>query len=87
VFQPQPITPVIIKVVPAPTPEVSVVSIMVDALGLTGLIAIASLVVGLVFGVLLISYTRWRDQRSDGTDTGARLDLSSPGKPPADDTP
>ncbi len=87
VLQPQPVTPVIIKVVPAPTPEVSVVNVMIDALGLTGLIAIASLLVGLIFGLLLIGYTRWRDNRGDGADAAAKLDLSSSGHRPPDDEP
>lgn len=79
-FQPQPVTPVIIKVVPAPTPEVGVVDILVGSLGLTGLIVAASLVLGLVVGGGLIVYSRWRiTNRPDNEETGAtRLDLSSP---------
>jgi len=79
-FQPQPVTPVIIKVVPAPTPEVGVVDILVGSLGLTGLIVVASLVLGLVVGGGLIVYSRWRiTNRPDNEETGAtRLDLSSP---------
>lgn len=78
VLQPQPFTPVIIKVVPPPTPDVSVVNIIVDALGLTGLVAIASLVVGLFFGLFLIWFKRWRARTSpDSTSPATRLDLSS----------
>lgn len=79
-FQPQPVTPVIIKVVPAPTPEVGVVDILVGSLGLTGLIVVASVVFGLVVGGGLILYSRWRiANRPDNEETGAtRLDLSSP---------
>jgi len=79
-WQPQPVTPVIVKVVPAPTPEVGVVDILVGSLGLTGVIVVASLVIGLAVGGLLIAYSRWRvnhrpgDAQSDAT----RLDLSSP---------
>jgi ABC-type dipeptide/oligopeptide/nickel transport system permease component len=76
----QPVTPVIIKVVSAPTPQVSVVDIIGDALGLTGLIVIGSLVVGGVLGVMLIAYTRWRSERRGHTATTdhTALDLSSP---------
>jgi len=79
-LQPQPITPIIIKVVPTPTPQVGVVDILVGSLGLTGLIVLASLVVGLLVGALLIAWSRRRlDRRPDGETTSATtLDLSSP---------
>jgi hypothetical protein len=77
-FQPTPITPVMVRVVPPPTADVSVVSILVDALGLVGLITIGALVTGLVFGVGLIWYKRWRARVApDSTETGTRLDLSA----------
>jgi hypothetical protein len=76
----QPLTPTIVKVVSAPTPQVSVVDIMVDALGLVGLLAIGSLVVGGLLGVLLIRFKRWRSERSGHTASTDHtpLDLSSP---------
>jgi ABC-type dipeptide/oligopeptide/nickel transport system permease component len=78
-FTVQPVTPVIVKIVSAPTPQVSVVDIMVDALGLTGLIVIGSLVVGGVLGVMLIAYARWRSERTGHTmpTDHTLLDLSS----------
>ena len=67
-----------IRVVPPPTEDVSVVGIVVDALGLVGLITIGALVTGLVFGVGLIWYKRWRERVApDSTDTTTRLDLSA----------
>jgi len=82
-FALQPITPVIVKVVSAPTPQVSVVDIMADALGLTGLIVIGSFVVGGILGVILITYTRWRSGRTGHMTTTDHtpLDLSSPLSP------
>ena len=79
-LQPQPVTPVIIKVVPTPTPEVGVVDVLVGSLGLTGSIVVASLAVGLLLGGVLIIYTRWRDsRRPDGETTEATtLGLSGP---------
>lgn len=79
-LQPQPVTPVIIKVVPAPTPEVGVVDILLGSLGLIGLIVAASIVLGLLVGGLLIAHSRWRaGQRADNDDSDVtRLDLSSP---------
>jgi ABC-type dipeptide/oligopeptide/nickel transport system permease component len=79
-FTLQPVTPIIVKIVSAPTPQVSVVDIMVDALGLTGLIVIASIVVGGVLGVMLIAYTRWRAETTGHATSGDHtlLDLTSP---------
>ncbi len=77
-FQPQPVTPLIIKVVPPPMQEVSVVDVLVDALTLTGLLAVGAMLVGIVFGILLIVFKRWRDRDTPGGETiGTRLDLSS----------
>jgi hypothetical protein len=78
----QPVTPVIVKVVSDPTPQVTVVDVLVDALGLTGVIVAGSLVLGGVVGLLLIAYTRWRTAHSDhtGATDHTSLDLSSPAK-------
>jgi hypothetical protein len=84
-FQPRPITPIIIRVVPPPTEDVSVISILVDALGLVGLITIGALVTGLVFGVVLIWFKRWRERVApDSLDTRTRLDLSTHPERPRD---
>jgi len=76
----QPVTPVIVKVVSDPTPQVSVVDVLVDALGLTGVIVGGSFVLGGVVGLLLIAYSRWRTERSQdaGRTDHTSLDLSSP---------
>jgi hypothetical protein len=76
----QPITPTIVKVVPPPTPQVSVVDILVGGLGLTGVIVVASILLGLAVGALLIWFQRWRANRSGegGESDATRLDLSSP---------
>jgi hypothetical protein len=76
----QPVTPVIVKVVSDPTPQVTVVDVLVDALGLTGVIVAGSFVFGGVVGLLLIAYSRWRTARAGGAGTSdhTSLDLSSP---------
>ncbi|MEK6630574.1 MAG: hypothetical protein AABY89_07555 [Acidobacteriota bacterium] len=81
-LQPRPFTPVIIKVVAPPTPEVSVVDVLVGALGLTGVLVLGSLVLGLAVGGVLIVYKRWRDGREDARtdDHQVRLDLSGPSR-------
>ncbi len=78
----QPVTPIIVKVVSDPTPQVTVVDVLVDALGLTGVIVAGSFVLGGVVGILLIAYSRWKVARSgDGGSTDhTSLDLSSPAK-------
>jgi hypothetical protein len=78
----QPVTPVIVKVVSDPTPQVSVVDVLVDALGLTGVIVAGSFVLGGVVGLLLIAYSRWKTARSpdSGRTDHTSLDLSSPVK-------
>jgi hypothetical protein len=78
----QPVTPVIVKVVAEPTPQMTVVDVLVGALGLTGVIVAGSFLLGGVVGLALIAFKRWRAARSG--DTGATdhtsLDLSSPVK-------
>lgn len=76
----QPVTPIIVKVVSDPTPQVTVVDVLVDALGLTGVIVAGSFVLGGVVGILLIAYSRWKIARSgeNGSTDHTSLDLSSP---------
>jgi hypothetical protein len=78
----QPVTPVIIKVVSEPTPQVTVVDVLVDSLGLTGVIVLGSLLLGGLVGFLMIAYSRWKAARSDeaATTDHTSLDLSSPSR-------
>lgn len=79
-FALQPVTPVIVKVVSDPTPQVTVVDVLVGALGLTGVIVAGSFVLGGVVGLLLIAYSRRRTARAGdaGTSDHTSLGLSSP---------
>jgi hypothetical protein len=76
----QPLTPTIVKIVPPPTAEVSVLDVLAGSVGLTGVIVVLSMVLGLAVGGLLIAYSRWRLNRRQAGDAGdqTRLDLSSP---------
>jgi ABC-type dipeptide/oligopeptide/nickel transport system permease component len=78
----QPVTPVIVKVVSDPTPQVTVVDVLVDALGLTGVIVAGSFVFGGIIGLLLILYMRWKTAKSHGAGVSdhTSLDLSSPAR-------
>ena len=55
---PQPITPTIIQIVPTekPAPELSMIDVAVAAFGLTGVIMVAALAVGILAGGLFIWY-------------------------------
>mgnify|MGYP001225532375 CR=1 FL=1 len=77
-FQPQPFTPTIVKIVPPPTPQVGVLDVMVGSLGLTGVIILGSIVLGGALGALFIAYRRWRERKSGGDSDSASLNLSSP---------
>jgi ABC-type dipeptide/oligopeptide/nickel transport system permease component len=78
----QPFTPVIIRVVNEPTPQVTVVDVIVDALGLTGALVLGSFALGGIVGLLLIAYSRWQTARAGGAGATdhTSLDLSSPVK-------
>ena len=75
----QPLTPVMVKIVGAPTQEVGVVDILVSGLGLTGVLLIAAALLGLLVGGLLIGYKRrWPSNSFNGQAAGSSgLNLSS----------
>jgi len=81
-LQAQPFTPTIVRIVPPQTQEVGVLDVLVGSLGLTGVIVLGSIVMGAILGAALISYKKWRENRSDGGDRSdqTRLDLSSPSR-------
>jgi hypothetical protein len=81
-IQLQPITPTIVQIVPPLTQGVGVLDVLVGSLGLTGVIALGSVVLGAALGALLIGYKKWRENKSDagGGSDQTRLDLSSPSR-------
>ncbi|MCX6539375.1 MAG: hypothetical protein NT151_10665 [Acidobacteria bacterium] len=78
-IQLQPITPTIVQIVPPLTQGVGVLDVLVGSLGLTGVIALGSVVLGAALGALIIGYKKWRANKSDadGSSDLTRLDLSS----------
>jgi len=76
---PQPVTPVIVRVVPPPTPEMGVMDVLMQAVGLTGLILLGSVVLGAVLGAAFIWYHRRRSpfRSSEGPGGQYGFDLSS----------
>jgi len=79
-FLQQPIPTTIVQVVPPPTREVGVLDVLLGSLGLTGLIVLASLLLGALLGALIIGLRRWQADRPGARDSesgATRLDLSS----------
>ena len=74
------VTPVIVKVVGAPTEEVGVVDILVGGLGLTAVLLLGAVLLGVVVGALFIGYKRWRPGNSlNGQEASAMgLQLNAP---------
>jgi hypothetical protein len=75
----QPVTPVIVKVVGAPTKQLGVVDVLLESLGLTALLLIGSLLLGVVLAVAFIWYRRHNpDNALNGEAAGRyRFDLNS----------
>jgi hypothetical protein len=76
----QPMTPVIVRVVGAPAKELGVVDVIVQSLGLTGLILLGSLVLGLLLGCAFIWFRNRHPLNSlNGEAAGRyRFDLNPP---------
>jgi hypothetical protein len=80
-IQPQPVTPTVVKIIDAPTPETSVADILIGAVGLVGFVLLAAALVGLVAGVLFFLVrraSRARNAALPGSESS--LDLSSPNR-------
>jgi len=52
----QPLTPVIVKVIPAPAKEIQVIDILLGSFGVVGLMLFGSALLGLVLGGLFVWY-------------------------------
>lgn len=60
---PQPITPVIVKVIEAPSKEISVADILMGSVGITGLFLLGAALFGFLLGGAFILFRRWQDRR------------------------
>ncbi len=76
----QPVTPVIVKVVGAPTKELGVVDVLLNSLGLTALLLLGSLLLGVALAAIFVWYRKRRpDNALNGDAAGRyRLDLNNP---------
>jgi hypothetical protein len=82
----QPVTPVVVKVVDAPSRETSVADILVGAAGFVGFVLLAAAVVGLVAGYLFFQFKRVREAAGGAVDDSASLNLSALPNPPQSTT-
>jgi hypothetical protein len=60
------VQPIIVQTVGQPAPELGMGELIIQALGLTGLIVLASILVGLVLGAALIWHRMRRREEVDG---------------------
>jgi hypothetical protein len=78
-FQPaQPITPLIVKVMDAPTKEISVADILMGSVGITGLFLLGAAIFGFLLGGAFIAFRRWRDRRDEGEPGSEIFHLTRP---------
>lgn len=67
--------PIMITVAEQPVDETTVAEVLLGAMGLTGVLILMALVLGLVLGGLIVGYKRYRERgRTDGPRAGADSD-------------
>ena len=77
----QPMMPVIVKVVEAPTREINVADILLGSIGITGLFLLGAVVFGFVLGSALIWFKRWQDAREVDQADSEVFHLTQPPSP------
>jgi hypothetical protein len=64
-----------ISVAEQPVQETTVADVLLGAMGLTGVLILAALLLGLILGGLIVGYKRYRERgRTDGPRAGADSD-------------
>jgi hypothetical protein len=79
----QPFVPVIVKVVEAPTKEISPADVLLGSFGIAGLFLLGAVVFGFVLGGGLILFKRWQAAREVGEEDSAVFRLTQPPRPRA----
>lgn len=71
----QPAPPILVRVIGPPTEDTGLGDVILQALGLTGVIAVGALVLGLVLGGAFILLRRWRPRNAFNGETAEDLSL------------
>ena len=79
----QPFVPVIVKVVEAPTKEISPADVLLGSFGIAGLFLLGAVVFGFVLGGALILFKRWQAERLVGDQDSGVFHLTQPPRPQA----
>ena len=74
----QPMTPLIVKVMEAPTSEISIADILMGSVGITGLFLVSAALLGFLLGGGFIAFRRWRDRRDDRQPGAEAFQLTQP---------
>ncbi len=74
----QPFVPIIVKVVEAPTKEISVADILMGSVGITGLFLLGAALLGFALGAALILFKRWQAARDVGGQDSGVFHLTQP---------
>ena len=78
-FQPDAITPIIVKVVDQPTEQIGVGDVLIKSFGIVGIIVLGALVCGLVLGGLFVLVKLWLPHNPlNGQVSHSYFNLSSP---------
>jgi hypothetical protein len=77
----QPFVPVIVKVVEAPTKEISPADVLLGSIGITGLFLLGAVVFGFALGGGLILFKRWRAAHQTDEQDSAVFHLTQPPRP------
>jgi hypothetical protein len=73
----QPVTPVFIREVGAPTPQVGVADVLINSFGIVGLMLLGALLGGLVVGALFVLLKHWKPENPlNGQDSRSYFDFS-----------
>ncbi|MEO8077354.1 MAG: hypothetical protein ABI818_13565 [Acidobacteriota bacterium] len=57
-------SPIIVRVIPSPVESTTIVDVLVGAIGLTGVLVMAAVLLGLILGGILIGLKVWRTPRT-----------------------
>jgi hypothetical protein len=77
----QPFVPIIVKVVEAPTKEISVADILMGSVGITGLFLLGAALFGFALGSALILFKRWQAGRDAEQQDNQVFRLTRPPRP------